>query len=148
MRQPILERVMMTRTEHALTVSEFPASTGDCPKDLGKIKRSIALISVVALGLVGSSSFAPIHAESFPSNAIRIVVPTPPGTPPDIISRVVASHLSEREGWRMVVENRPGGLQTVAMLDVLRQPADGHTIYPMSVPTATVPALMPQLGVR
>ena len=34
------------------------------------------------------------------------------------------------------------------MLDVLRQPADGHTIYPMSVPTATVPALMPQLGVR
>src|SRR5215207_6797062 len=106
---------------------------------------SMALISVATLELAASGPFAPVHAESFPSSAIRIFVPTPPGTPPDIISRVVASQLSEREGWRMVVENRPGALQTVAMLDVLKQPADGHTIYPMSVPTAAVPSLMPQL---
>jgi tripartite-type tricarboxylate transporter receptor subunit TctC len=118
----------MTRTKHSLA-------------------WSVALISVAALGLAGSGPFASAHAESFPSSAIRIVVPTPPGTPPDIISRVVASQLSEREGWRMVVENRPGALQTVGMLDVLRQPADGHTIYPMSVPTGAVPSLMPQLGV-
>ena len=109
---------------------------------------SIALFSIGTLGLAGSGPSAPARAEPFPSGAIRIVVPTPPGTPPDIISRVVASQLSEREGWRMVVENRPGALQTVAMLDVLRQPADGHTIYPMSVPTGAVPSLMPQLGVR
>ncbi len=114
----------------------------------GKMKWSTALISVFAFGLAGWGSPAPAHAESFPSRAIRIVVPTPPGTPPDVISRVVASQLSEREGWRVVVENRPGALQTVAMLDVLKQPADGLTIYPMSVPTAAVPALMPQLGIR
>lgn len=119
----------MTRTKHSLA-------------------WSIALISVATVGLARSGPFASAHAESFPSGAIRIVVPTPPGTPPDIISRVVASQLSEREGWRMVVENRPGALQTVAMLDVLKQPADGHTIYPMSIPTAAVPSLMPQLGVR
>lgn len=112
------------------------------------IAWSIALISVATLEFAGSGPFAPAHAQSFPSSAIRIVVPTPPGTPPDIISWVVASQLFEREGWRMVVENRPGALQTVAMLDVLKQPADGHTIYPMSVPTAAVPSLMPQLGVR
>jgi len=34
-----------------------------------------------ALGLAGSSPFAPAQAESFPSGAIRIVVPTPPGPP-------------------------------------------------------------------
>jgi tripartite-type tricarboxylate transporter receptor subunit TctC len=34
------------------------------------------------------------------------------------------------------------------MLDVLRQPADGYTVYPLSVPSAAVPALMPQLGIR
>ena len=120
---------MMTRTKHSLA-------------------WAVALIFAATLGLFGSGPLAPAQAESFPSGAIRIVVPTPPGTPPDIISRVVASQLSEREGWRMVVENRPGALQTVAMLDVLKQPADGHTIYPMSVPTAAVPSLMPQLGVR
>jgi tripartite-type tricarboxylate transporter receptor subunit TctC len=111
------------------------------------MKWFTALTSAVAFGF-GLCSLASADAQSFPSAAIRIVVPTPPGTPPDIISRVVAAQLSEREGWRMVVENRPGALQTVAMLDVLKQPADGHTIYPMSVPTAAVPALMPQLGAR
>lgn len=105
-----------------------------------------ALVSALTLGFSGSA--APIGAQTFPSSAIRIVVPTPPGTPPDIISRVVAAQLSEREGWRMVVENRPGALQTVGMLDVLKQPADGYAIYAMSVPTAAVPALMPQLGIR
>lgn len=112
------------------------------------MKWSIAPMLVFALGLVGLDSSGPVLGESFPSGVIRIVVPTPPGTPPDIISRVVAAQLSEHEGWRVVVENRPGALQTVAMLDVLKQPADGLTIYPMSVPTAAVPALMPQLGIR
>ncbi len=103
------------------------------------------LMPFFAFGLGVST---PVHADPFPSNAIRIVVPAPPGTPPDIISRVVAAQLSEQKGWRMVVENRPGALQTIGMLDVLKQPADGHTIYAMSAPSAAVPALMPQLGVR
>src|SRR5215216_4761560 len=109
--------------------------------------HAIPMVFLV-LGVAGASSLAAVNAQPFPSNAIRIVVPTPPGTPPDIISRVVATQLSEREGWRMVVENRPGALQTVGMLDVLKQPADGYTIYPMSVPSAAVPALMPHLGIR
>lgn len=111
-------------------------------------KRHAALACGFAFALAGSIAPVTVQAQPFPSNAIRIVVPTPPGTPPDIISRAVATQLSEQEGWRMVVENRPGALQTVGMLDVLRRPADGHTIYPMSVPTAAVPALMPQLGIR
>jgi tripartite-type tricarboxylate transporter receptor subunit TctC len=112
------------------------------------MKWSATLVSALAVGLAGMGPQASTGAEGFPSGVIRVVVPTPPGTPPDIISRVVAAQLSEREGWRMVVENRPGALQTVAMLDVLKQPADGLTIYPMSVATAAVPALMPQLGVH
>jgi tripartite-type tricarboxylate transporter receptor subunit TctC len=48
----------------------------------------------------------------------------------------------------MVVENRPGAMQTIGMSDVLSQPADGHSIYPMSVPTMAVPALLPKLGLR
>jgi tripartite-type tricarboxylate transporter receptor subunit TctC len=112
------------------------------------MKSRTALTGCLALALAGWPVPTPTHAQSFPSSAIRIVVPTPPGTPPDIISRVVAARLSERDGWRMVVENRPGALQTVGMLDVLKQPADGYTLYAMSVPTAAVPALMPQLGVH
>jgi tripartite-type tricarboxylate transporter receptor subunit TctC len=101
------------------------------------------LMTLPMLGIVLAA-----HAETYPSGVIRIVVPTGPGTPPDVIGRVIATELSEAEGWRMVVENKPGALQTIGMSDVLKQPADGYTIYSMSVPTAAVPALMPNLGMR
>ena len=109
--------------------------------------RSIARHVLMVLPLLGIGGSA-AHAETYPSNVIRIVVPTGPGTPPDVISRVIAAELSEGEGWRMVVENKPGALQTIGMAEVLKQPADGYTIYSMSVPTAAVPALMPNLGMR
>ncbi|MET3838551.1 tripartite tricarboxylate transporter substrate binding protein [Bradyrhizobium sp. OAE829] len=108
--------------------------------------RSIARHILMTLPILGIALAA--HAETYPSGVIRIVVPTGPGTPPDVIGRVIATELSEAEGWRMVVENKPGALQTIGMSDVLKQPADGYTIYSMSVPTAAVPALMPNLGMR
>ena len=107
------------------------------------IARQILLaLPLLCVGIPAS------HAETYPSNIIRIVVPTGPGTPPDVISRVIAAEVAEGEGWRMVVENKPGALQSIGMAEVLKQPADGYTIYSMSVPTAAVPALMPNLGLR
>jgi tripartite-type tricarboxylate transporter receptor subunit TctC len=104
--------------------------------------------SLLISGSIGFGAIGAGQAQSFPSNVIRIVVPTGPGTPPDVISRVLANELSESEGWRMSVENRPGALQTIGMADVLKQPSDGYSIYPMSVPTMAVPALLPNGGLR
>lgn len=109
--------------------------------------RCIARHVLMLLPLLGSG--IPVaHAETYPSSIIRFVVPTGPGTPPDVITRVIATELAEAEGWRTVVENKPGALQTIGMAEVLKQPADGYTIYAMSVPTGAVPALMPSLGMR
>ena len=110
------------------------------------IKHAAQYVSL-ALPLLGCGVSA-TPAEIYPSNVIRIVVPTGPGTPPDVISRVIATALSEGEGWRIVVENKPGALQTIGITEVLKQPADGYTVYSMSVPTAAVPSLMPNLGLR
>jgi len=105
---------------------------------------SVPLIALLA----ASGTIEIVRAETYPSNVVRIVVPTGVGTPPDIISRVVATELSDAEGWRMLVENKPGALQTIGMAEVLKQPADGYSIYPMSVPTMAVPSLMPKMGLR
>src|SRR5689334_17213859 len=127
------------------------------PVDLRKIAREefpmlklrglpqCAFLMLFVVGFGGASSG---HAQPFPSNTIRSVVPTGAGTPPDIISRVIAAERAETEGWRTLVENRPGALQTIGMSEVLKQPADGYSIYPMSVPTMVVPALLPPLGLR
>jgi tripartite-type tricarboxylate transporter receptor subunit TctC len=87
-------------------------------------------------------------AQSPAKNAFRIVVPGGAGSPPDVISRIVANELSEAEGWRITVENRPGALETLAMGEVLKQPADGRTLLAMSLPTVAAPALLPNLGLR
>jgi tripartite-type tricarboxylate transporter receptor subunit TctC len=105
------------------------------------------LLCRVGAGLVlGASSVVSVPAEAeaqaFPSNPIRIVVPTAPSTPPDIISRVIATELSNSEGWKVIVENRPGAVMTIAGTDVLKQPADGTSIYAMSVPVTAASAFL------
>ena len=87
-----------------------------------------------------------VQAQPYPSQAIRIVVGTAPSTPPDIISRVIATEVAAAEGWRIVVENRPGAINTIAAAEVLRQPADGYSIFALSMPTTVAPALLPNLS--
>jgi len=80
--------------------------------------------------LILAFPFAASSADVFPgNNAIRVVVPTNPGPPPDAIGRIIATELFESEGWRVVVENRPGALQSLAIAEVLKQPADGLSIF-------------------
>jgi tripartite-type tricarboxylate transporter receptor subunit TctC len=103
------------------------------------------------LALSAANSFNPVceaAAQSFPSNVIRIVVPTAPSTPPDIISRVVAAELSANEGWRVIIENKPGAVMTLGGAEVLRQPADGYSLYALSVPVSAAPAFLPNMPFR
>jgi tripartite-type tricarboxylate transporter receptor subunit TctC len=102
------------------------------------------LIWFPLIATLGSAAYA----DPYPSNVIRIVVPTTPGTPPDIISRIIANELAESDGWKVIVENRGGALQTIATADVLKQAPDGYTVLAMSVPMMAAPALLPHLGLR
>src|SRR5258708_10390321 len=107
------------------------------------LKRTLVLLTLVFMS--GASAYS---ADTYPSKVIRIVVPTTPGTPPDVISRIVANELSESNGWKVVIENRGGALQSIAAIDVLKQESDGYTLLAMSVPLMAAPALFPDLGLR
>src|SRR5260370_23974208 len=84
--------------------------------------------------------------QPFPSKIIRIVVPPGSSPPPDIISRVIAAELSESEGWRVVVENRPGAIQSIGVADILKQNADGYSLLVTGVPMMAAPALLPNVS--
>lgn len=99
---------------------------------------------LLTLSTIATSS----QAQPFPSSVIRIVVSAAAGTPPDIISRVVANELAQSEGWRMVVENKVGAMQTIAGAEVLKQPADGYSILSVSLPGMAAPALLPSMSYR
>lgn len=106
-------------------------------------KASLLLLTPV---LIGTLCLAAAAESSFPAGTIRFVAPFSASTPPDIISRIVSKELSETEGWRLIVENRPGGVTTIAANDVLTQPADGNSLYAMSVPSAAAPSLVPNIS--
>ena len=91
---------------------------------------------------------SPARAQTYPSGMIRIVVPDPAGTPPDTMARIIARELSEGEGWRVIVENKPGAIQTIGLTEVLKQPPDGHTIASIALPSAAAPVLLPNVSFR
>jgi tripartite-type tricarboxylate transporter receptor subunit TctC len=103
-------------------------------------------LSVAALALLAFPATRTAAQTSFPTGTIRVVVPFSASTPPDIVSRVVAKGLTEGEGWRVIVENRPGGITTIAAVDVLSQLADGHSLYAMSTPSVAAPSLVPNIS--
>ena len=104
--------------------------------------RRTLLAGAAAIG-VGFAAGDRALGQSFPSNVIRIVVPYSASTPPDILARIVATALAEGEGWNVIVENKPGAVMTIGVTEVLKQPADGHTLLSITAPFAAVPALVP-----
>ncbi|MEA3193696.1 MAG: hypothetical protein QOD26_2029 [Betaproteobacteria bacterium] len=82
----------------------------------------IVIATVLAVGA------AVVHAQAFPSKALRIVVPFPPGGSADITSRMLAEQLAPGLGQPVLVENRPGGSTMIGAEAALRAPADGHTL--------------------
>jgi tripartite-type tricarboxylate transporter receptor subunit TctC len=64
----------------------------------------------------------------FPSRAVQIIVPIPPGGAPDIAARVLGQKLSEQLGQPVVIENRAGANGNIANEVVARAAPDGHTL--------------------
>jgi tripartite-type tricarboxylate transporter receptor subunit TctC len=63
--------------------------------------------------------------QDFPHRPIRVVVPSPPGGPPDLILRAIMPKLAATLSQPVVAENRAGGGGLVGTAHVARQPADG-----------------------
>ena len=109
-------------------------------------RRLLCTLLLVALSL--GTIIARVGAEAYPSNTIRIVIGVPAGAPSDIISRIIANELGQSEGWRIIVENKPGAMSSLAAPEVLKQAADGHTILATALPGVVGPALLSNASFR
>lgn len=79
------------------------------------------LILVLVLALA-----APLHAQNWPTRPIKIVVPSPPGGPPDLIARMLTPKLQPILGQPVVVENRAGAGGIVGTAYLAKLPPDGY----------------------
>ncbi len=69
-----------------------------------------------------------VHAQTFPSKSLHIIVPFPPGGAADITSRLLGEHMGKGLGQSVIVENRPGGGAVIGYELGARAPGDGHTL--------------------
>lgn len=89
-------------------------------------RRHVATALAAAVG--GLCGTAALAQDSFPSKALRVIVPYAPGGLPDSVVRRVAPLMEKELGQTIVVENRPGANGVVAAQALLSTPADGYTL--------------------
>jgi tripartite-type tricarboxylate transporter receptor subunit TctC len=78
--------------------------------------------------LAGLLLAAAAHAQSYPSRAIRLVLPFSAGGLVDVPGRIIAQKLSEALGQPVVVENKPGAGSTIGADFVSKSKPDGYTL--------------------
>src|SRR5438105_15748739 len=100
-------------------------------------------VMTAALALAAATVALPAAAQTYPSKAIRLVSPFPPGGSVDVVGRLLAAKLSESMGQQMVVDNRSGASGVIGTEVVMNSPPDGYTLLSNTIPFATNQFLMP-----
>ena len=84
----------------------------------------------------------PAWAQTYPDKPIKIIVPLPPGSPPDVLARLVAEGVGRSWKQAVVVENRPGATGMVGMQALARSAPDGYTVGVMFLTHTVLPELI------
>lgn len=86
----------------------------------GWLKTACAIACIVAT--------AHSWAQGYPTKVVRVVVPYPAGSTPDIVGRALATKLQAALGQPFIVENKPGAGGNIGAEAVAKAAPDGHTL--------------------
>ena len=80
------------------------------------------------LGFLLSLCAAGAQAQVYPSRAVTLIVPFPPGGTTDVLARALAEKLQAALGQPVIVESKPGAGATLGADLVAKSTADGYTL--------------------
>ncbi len=87
-----------------------------------RILRAAAASLPLALSAIATAQTA------YPAQPIRLVVPFPPAGGTDVLTRVVANEVAQKEKWTFVIENKPGAGGNIGLDAVAKARKDGYTL--------------------
>lgn len=104
------------------------------------MKSTLSLMSVLLLPGIAHNAQA-----EYPERPIRLIISSAAGGSPDVVTRILAAELVKQMGQQIVIDNRPGGAQTIGTEMVVRAAPDGYTIgYANVVTLAINKSLLPK----
>ena len=91
--------------------------------------RRTVLAASALCALLTIAAMPAARAEApYPSKPVRLIVPFPAGTSPDVVARLWGDGFRQATGQSVVIENRPGASTIIAAQAVANAPADGYTL--------------------
>ena len=100
------------------------------------VRAMLMMVFAVVAGSAGAG---------YPERPIRLIIPGAAGGSADICTRILAVELVRQMGQQIVIDNRPGGAQTIGTEMVVRANPDGYTIgYSNGVTLAINKSLLPK----
>ena len=103
-------------------------------------------LRTLGLALLFTALPLPALAEAYPSKAVKVIIPFPPGGTLDAVGRQLAQRLSTQLGQQFIVENKAGGNGTIGADVVAKAQADGYTLLFNASTFTTAPMTMKQVG--
>jgi tripartite-type tricarboxylate transporter receptor subunit TctC len=82
-----------------------------------------------------------VVAQEYPARPVRVIIPFPPGGSNDVVGRLIATHLGERLGKQVIIDNRSGAGGVIGTEAVAKSPPDGYTLLMISLAHAVNPWL-------
>ena len=95
---------------------------------MSRSSTSPARRAVLAAGLLLCAAGAFAQGGAYPSQPVRLVVPFPPAGGTDVLSRLVATEVTQATQWAFVLDNRPGAGGNIGLDMVAKAKNDGYTI--------------------
>jgi tripartite-type tricarboxylate transporter receptor subunit TctC len=68
------------------------------------------------------------QAQAYPNRPVKVIVPTPPGGPVDVMARLVANQIAPLLGQSVFIDNRAGAANTLGSAEAARAAPDGYTL--------------------
>jgi tripartite-type tricarboxylate transporter receptor subunit TctC len=109
------------------------------------ITRRVVLSRGLLGGCAAVAAVLPAHAQTYPSQTVRMIVPFAPGGLNDTTARLLQPALEKALGQTVIVDNRPAASGIVGTDAVAKAAPDGHSLLVVASSHAVVPATNPKV---
>jgi tripartite-type tricarboxylate transporter receptor subunit TctC len=108
---------------------------------MNPIRSLLSAFCVAASAAVVIAAPVTAHAQAYPAQPVKLIVPFPAGSATDTIARLIGRELQESLGQPFVVDNKPGAQGMIGGEMVAKSPPDGYTLLVAAVSFAASESL-------